>query len=194
MGFLFSAKGRITRKQYWLSFLLYIGLMIAPMIFMGAGKSYTDYVERSQNRQAESMLEPSMLVAEEAAAPLEEIPSTESDTTATPDDAALASESMESSEEAVVVEDDAMPSLEPATPVSGTTALATMGLFFVFLLALIYSAVVVQIKRWHDQDLTGWLWLINFTGIGSLVTFVMCGFLRGTVGPNKYGPDPRDPA
>lgn len=192
MGFLFSAKGRITRKQYWLSFLLYAGLMIAPLIFLGAGKGYTDYMRRSQKSQAESMLEPSMLVAEEAAAPVEETPSMEPDAAST-DDEALAPESMESTEEAVVMEEP-MTSLEPVTPVSGMAALATTGLFFVFLIALIYSAIVVQIKRWHDQNLTGWLWLINFTGIGSLVTFVMCGFLRGTVGPNKYGPDPRDPA
>ncbi|TDU28422.1 uncharacterized protein DUF805 [Panacagrimonas perspica] len=192
MGFLFSAKGRITRKQYWLSFLLYTGLMIAPLIFLGAGKGYTDYMGRSQKSQAESMLEPSMLVAEEAAAPVEETPSMEPDAAST-DDEALAPESMESTEEAVVMEEP-MTSLEPVTPVSGMAALATTGLFFVFLIALIYSAIVVQIKRWHDQNLTGWLWLINFTGIGSLVTFVMCGFLRGTVGPNKYGPDPRDPA
>jgi uncharacterized membrane protein YhaH (DUF805 family) len=95
--------------------------------------------------------------------------------------------------EAVAIEDP-MTSLEPATPVNGMAALATTLLFFVFLMAWIYSAVVVQIKRWYDQNLTGWLWLINFTGIGSLVTFVMCGFLRGTVGPNKFGPGPRDPA
>lgn len=192
MGFLFSAKGRITRKQYWLCFLLYAGLMIAPLMFLGAGKGYTDYMERSQTRQADSILEPGMLISEEAAAPTEEMPSMDPDAAST-DDATRSLELMESTEEAIVTEDP-VTSVEPATPVNGMAALATMLLFFVFLIALIYSAVVVQIKRWHDQNLTGWLWLINFTGIGSLVTFVMCGFLRGTVGPNKYGPDPRDPA
>lgn len=49
----------------------------------------------------------------------------------------------------------------------------------------------MQIKRWHDLDKSGWWVLINFIPIvGGLWCLVECGFLKGTVGPNRFGPDP----
>ena len=52
-------------------------------------------------------------------------------------------------------------------------------------------AIIVQIKRWHDRDKSGWWILINCIPIvGQLWCLVECGFLQGTVGPNRFGPDP----
>lgn len=46
-------------------------------------------------------------------------------------------------------------------------------------------------KRWHDHDKSGWWFLLSFVPyLGGLVSFVICGCLRGTRGPNRYGPDP----
>lgn len=51
--------------------------------------------------------------------------------------------------------------------------------------------LLVQIKRWHDLDMSGWWVLINFIPIvGQLWCLVECGFAEGTVGPNRFGPDP----
>jgi uncharacterized membrane protein YhaH (DUF805 family) len=80
-----------------------------------------------------------------------------------------------------------------------------------------------QVKRWHDLDKTGWwaclamippfigFWyffflvvrekgsplgwvLVYFIPIlGSLWSFFIAGFLRGTPGPNRFGPDPLAP-
>jgi uncharacterized membrane protein YhaH (DUF805 family) len=50
--------------------------------------------------------------------------------------------------------------------------------------------VLAQIKRWHDMDSSGWWVLINFVPLGSLYTFIVLGFVRGTDGPNQFGPDP----
>jgi uncharacterized membrane protein YhaH (DUF805 family) len=59
-------------------------------------------------------------------------------------------------------------------------------------LVLIWPSLAVQVKRWHDRDKSGWMVLINFIPIvGFLWTFIECGFLDGTPGPNKYGPSPK---
>ncbi|HEY7852715.1 MAG TPA: DUF805 domain-containing protein [Caulobacteraceae bacterium] len=59
-------------------------------------------------------------------------------------------------------------------------------------LALIWPSLAVQVKRWHDRDKTGWMVLINLIPvIGFLWTFIECGFLDGTPGPNKFGPSPK---
>lgn len=67
---------------------------------------------------------------------------------------------------------------------------------FVLLLVLLYLGLIipniaVTIRRLHDQDKTGWLYLLNFIPyIGWLIVMVlMC--LDGTRGPNQYGPDPK---
>ena len=82
-------------------------------------------------------------------------------------------------------------------------------------LALLYCGIAVGAKRLHDRNKSGW-WLLIFyllpnvlSGVGtysqsstvngvlSLVSFailiwaiVELGCLRGTIGPNQYGPDP----
>jgi uncharacterized membrane protein YhaH (DUF805 family) len=62
---------------------------------------------------------------------------------------------------------------------------------FVAQLAILYPALCLSMKRWHDRNKSGWWVLINLIPIiGGLWTLVECGFLRGTVGSNDYGPDP----
>ena len=54
--------------------------------------------------------------------------------------------------------------------------------------------LLVQIRRWHDRDKSGWWVLIGFVPcIGWIWALIECGFLKGTTGPNKYGPDPLQP-
>ena len=58
-------------------------------------------------------------------------------------------------------------------------------------LLLIWPALAVSVKRWHDRDKSGWWVLLNLLPvIGWLWALVDNGFLRGTDGPNRYGPDP----
>jgi uncharacterized membrane protein YhaH (DUF805 family) len=81
-------------------------------------------------------------------------------------------------------------------------------------IAMMVSGVFVGIKRLHDRNKSGW-WLLVFmfapgilSAIGFMIgsffaticslaafgitvwMFVELGCLRGTVGPNQYGPDP----
>lgn len=58
-------------------------------------------------------------------------------------------------------------------------------------IAMIWPSLAIGVKRWHDRDKSGWWVLIAFVPIiGGLWYLIECGFLEGTKGPNKFGPDP----
>lgn len=66
---------------------------------------------------------------------------------------------------------------------------AVMGLYS---LIVLIPSIAVQVRRFHDQDKSGWFVLINFVPyIGGLIVLVFM-LLEGTRGPNKYGPDPKE--
>ncbi len=61
----------------------------------------------------------------------------------------------------------------------------------IFLLGIIVPSIAVQVRRFHDQDKSGWfvlLALIPFLG-GLAVLVFMC--LEGTKGANRFGADPK---
>jgi uncharacterized membrane protein YhaH (DUF805 family) len=58
-------------------------------------------------------------------------------------------------------------------------------------LLLLWPALAVSVKRWHDRDKSGWWVLLNLLPvIGWLWALIDNGFLRGTAGPNRFGEDP----
>jgi uncharacterized membrane protein YhaH (DUF805 family) len=58
-------------------------------------------------------------------------------------------------------------------------------------LLLLWPGLVIAIKRCHDRDRPGWWLLIGLIPVaGGLWLLVELGFLRGTPGPNRFGPDP----
>lgn len=58
-------------------------------------------------------------------------------------------------------------------------------------LLLIWPALAVSVKRWHDRDKSGWWVLLNLLPvIGWIWVLVENGFMRGTVGVNRFGNDP----
>jgi len=58
-------------------------------------------------------------------------------------------------------------------------------------LVTIIPSIAVTVRRLHDQDKSGWFYLLSFIPyVGGLILFVfMC--LDGTAGPNRFGPDPK---
>lgn len=75
--------------------------------------------------------------------------------------------------------------------VFGEESTATNIAILILYVPLIWITFVNQIKRWHDRDKSGKWVLINFIPmIGPIWTFLECGCCRGTVGPNRFGPDP----
>ena len=59
-----------------------------------------------------------------------------------------------------------------------------MMLFFLYYLASFLPWMSVTVRRFHDQDMSGWMWLINLV-VGAVVLIFMC--MEGTKGPNRFG-------
>ena len=56
------------------------------------------------------------------------------------------------------------------------------------------SAIV---RRLHDIGRSGWWYwilMIPLVGFVASIAFLVVMLLRGTPGPNRYGPDPKDPS
>ncbi len=66
-----------------------------------------------------------------------------------------------------------------------------MILLILFGILVIWSALAIQAKRWHDRDKSAWWLLMNLVPvIGPIWVFVEAGCLQGTAGNNRFGPDP----
>ena len=80
-----------------------------------------------------------------------------------------------------------------------TSTIASFGLLVLIWLFFFIPSLAVQIRRYHDQGMSGWLGLLNIvyyipylgTMVGLAILILM--FLPGQVGWNNYGPDPKAP-
>ena len=71
--------------------------------------------------------------------------------------------------------------------VAGTNGIIVI----IWQLAIIWPSIAVQAKRWHDRNKSAWWILINLVPvIGGIWALVEVGFLAGTEGENRFGPDP----
>ena len=63
---------------------------------------------------------------------------------------------------------------------AGANVLAVMLIFLgtLYVLAIIIPSIALCVRRLHDLNLTGWIYL---------------GVVPGTKGPNEYGSDPKNP-
>lgn len=66
-----------------------------------------------------------------------------------------------------------------------------LGLIGIYSLAILVPALAVQVRRFHDQNKSGWFVLLGFIPyIGGLIVLVfMC--LDGNKGENRFGSDPK---
>ncbi|MCC6828131.1 MAG: DUF805 domain-containing protein [Novosphingobium sp.] len=67
-------------------------------------------------------------------------------------------------------------------------------LLVVFALGSFIPAIAVLVRRLHDQDKSGWFALLYFIPYVGPIVILVFMFLDGTKGPNRFGPDPKDPA
>jgi len=57
-------------------------------------------------------------------------------------------------------------------------------------IALIVASLSAQVKRLHDRGRSGWFVLLSLVPIANIWIFIEVAFLKGTTGPNDFGPDP----
>lgn len=62
-------------------------------------------------------------------------------------------------------------------------------LSLIVLVLLFYAHILMIIRRLHDRNMRGWWYLINFIP-GGILVFLVLVCLKGTKGPNRFGPDP----
>ncbi|MEO5685777.1 MAG: DUF805 domain-containing protein [Burkholderiaceae bacterium] len=60
-------------------------------------------------------------------------------------------------------------------------------------LVFLWPVIAVSAKRQHDFNFSAWWALIHFIpGIGSMLLIAVDGSMPGTLGPNRFGIDPRE--
>jgi uncharacterized membrane protein YhaH (DUF805 family) len=60
----------------------------------------------------------------------------------------------------------------------------------IYTLAVFLPSLGVAVRRLHDTGRSGWWWLMNFICCVGWIVLLVFYVTRGTVGDNKYGPDP----
>ena len=67
-----------------------------------------------------------------------------------------------------------------------------LGVIMLAAILTFWISIVITVKRWHDQDKSGWWALLGFVPvIGWLWQNIQCAIMPGTAGPNQYGPPTR---
>jgi len=92
------------------------------------------------------------------------------------------------------------PTADPGAFSSGL--LMVIGLLgAVWVLAIIIPSIAVSVRRLHDRDMSGWWYLglvlagmIPMVGFLASLALLVLMALPGTPGPNRFGPDPKDPS
>lgn len=62
----------------------------------------------------------------------------------------------------------------------------------VFSLALLLPNLAAGARRLHDTDRTAWWLLIGLVPVIGTIVLIVFFVQDGTVGPNRFGPDPKD--
>jgi len=60
-------------------------------------------------------------------------------------------------------------------------------------LALVLPALAVAVRRLHDIDRSGWWLLIGVIPVIGWIVLLIWACTQGTLGPNRFGPDPLGP-
>jgi len=70
----------------------------------------------------------------------------------------------------------------------------------IIVLAMILPQISLQVRRFHDRNISGWwylgliiLSLVPYVGVITGIAIFVINLLRGTDGPNKFGADPLRP-
>ena len=65
--------------------------------------------------------------------------------------------------------------------------------YMIYILGVLIPGLAVSVRRLHDQNKSGWYYLVAFIPfIGGIWLLVLLA-TEGDSGPNQYGPDPKNP-
>ena len=74
---------------------------------------------------------------------------------------------------------------------NSVSAIIGLIIFISYHLVIIYIGVGMNVKRLHDTGKSGWelLWIL-IPIFGFFFILITCGFVRGNLHENQYGPEP----
>lgn len=77
-----------------------------------------------------------------------------------------------------------------SNPQPGIALWIALGLAGIYFLASVIPSIAVTVRRFHDQDMSGWFYFLRFIPyVGGIVLIVfMC--IQGAKGENRFGFDP----
>jgi uncharacterized membrane protein YhaH (DUF805 family) len=70
------------------------------------------------------------------------------------------------------------------------SVLGLTAIYPLFALAVLLPSLAVSFRRLHDLDRSAWWILLAFIPIVGVIILIIWYCSRGTVGPNRFGPDP----
>lgn len=90
--------------------------------------------------------------------------------------------------------------LAVSVPLAVLNVMAEMGgdsggaavLLLLMVLGFFLPLLAVQVRRLHDTNRSGWWALIGLIPLVGLVVMLIFTLQDGTVGPNRFGPDPKN--
>ncbi len=62
--------------------------------------------------------------------------------------------------------------------------------FILFALANIIPSIALTVRRFHDQDKSGWMYLLAFVPYAGGIIILIFMAMKGTEGENRFGLDP----
>jgi len=74
---------------------------------------------------------------------------------------------------------------DEGSPVIGVLTIVAM-------LLLLVPYLSASVRRLHDHDKSGWLFLLTFVPLAGWIFYLIMMLTPGTQGANSYGSDPRD--
>lgn len=79
-------------------------------------------------------------------------------------------------------------------------SLVLVSIWGLYLLAALVPSIAVAVRRFHDQGKSGWWYfvlvifsLVPLLGLIPAIALFVFTIVPGTVGANRYGPDPKNP-
>jgi uncharacterized membrane protein YhaH (DUF805 family) len=81
-----------------------------------------------------------------------------------------------------------LPNQVKAGPADAAAAMVMVILAILMLVPYLSASI----RRIHDHDKTGWLFLLSLVPVAGWIFFLIMMLTPGTQGPNSYGADPRD--
>lgn len=74
--------------------------------------------------------------------------------------------------------------------VTGANAVPFLVLNLAATIFAVWSSICLGVKRYHDRNKPGVWVLLSIVPFANIWYFIETGFLKGTTGPNGFGPDP----